>query len=151
MKGQIVYLDSSAIIKRYVKEPGSDQVREYYRKLYSGDLKISYSLWNIGEVLGAFDKARQTNRLDENMFKTVKERFLLETRRTVKLGVAVIVPIRTKILVEAWKLVEDYHIYEADALQIATAKHLNAEIFLTADRKLHEIAEMEDLKSIYLG
>ena len=151
MKGQIVYLDSSAIVKRYIKEPGSDLVRSFYLKAYSGDIKLSYSLWNIGEVLGVIDKARYMDRLDENSFKIVKERFLLETRRATKLGLAVIVPVKTRILVEAWKLIENHHIYEADALQIATAKHLNAKKFLTADGNLHEIAEKENLHSIYLG
>ena len=150
MKGQIVYLDSSAIVKRYVKESGSDFVRELYLKAYSGDLKISYSLWNIGETLGVFDRARHTGRLDENSFKIVRERFLLETRRAVKLGILVIAPVRTRFLMEAWKLIEDYHIYEADALQIITAKNLNAKSFVTADRKLHEIAEKEDLQSVCL-
>jgi len=138
-------------VKRYIKEPGSDLVRSFYLKAYSGDIKLSYSLWNIGEVLGVIDKARFMDRLDENSFKIVKERFLLETRRATKLGLAVVVPVKTRILVEAWKLIENHHIYEADALQIATAKHLNAKKFLTADGNLHEIAEKENLHSIYLG
>jgi len=49
------------------------------------------------------------------------------------------------------KLIEGHHIHEADAVQIATAKHLNAKELLTAGRKLHEIAEKENLNSIYLG
>ena len=151
MKEQVAYLDSSAIVKRYIKEPGSDVVRGLYLKAYSGDLKISYSLWNIGEVLGAFDRARHTDRLDEDLFRVVKRRFLLETRRAVKLGIVVIVPVKMRILVETWRFIENYHIYEADALQIATAKHLDAKNFLTGDRTLHEIAENENLHSTYLG
>lgn len=54
MKEQIVYLDSSVIVKRYVEEPGSNIVRELYLKAYSGEVILSYSMWNIGEVLGAF-------------------------------------------------------------------------------------------------
>ena len=109
MRGKIVYLDSSAIVKRYVKESGSELVRGYYLKAYSGELKLSYSFWNIGEVLGAFDRARQGHRLDEDSFRIVRERFLLETRRVAKLGIAVIVPVKTRILMEAWKLIEGHH------------------------------------------
>lgn len=137
MKGPIAYLDSSAIVKRYIKEPGSDFVKNFYLKTYSGDLRISYSLWNIGEVLGALERARRLHRLDESSFKLVKERFLHETRRMAKLGLALIVPVRSKILVEAWKLIESHHVYEADALQIATAKRVGAESFLTGDSILH--------------
>ncbi len=48
MRGSVVYLDSSAIIKRYIGEPGSDKVRELYLKAYAGEVTLSYSLWNIG-------------------------------------------------------------------------------------------------------
>jgi len=37
--------------------------------------------------------------------------------------IATAVPIRNQMLMEAWRLTEAYHIYGADALQIATAKH----------------------------
>jgi len=47
MRGQAVYLDSSAVLKRYVQEPGSDLVRELYR-VYPAKVKLFFSLWNIG-------------------------------------------------------------------------------------------------------
>ena len=151
MKQRIVYLDSSAIVKRYIKEPGSDFVRNLYLETYSGDVKVSFSLWNIGEVLGAFKRAESLHRLHEDSFKLVKNRFLSETKRMAKLRIAVIIPVRSKILVETWKLIECHNLYEADALQIATAKKVGAESFLTADSVLHEIAQKENLHSIYLG
>jgi len=151
MKEQTVYLDSSAIVKRYIKEPGSELVRSFYLKAYSGDIKLSYSIWNIGEVLGVIDRARRTDRLDENSFRIVKARFLNETRSATKLGLAAVCPVRTRILVETWRLIEKHHVYEADALQVATAKHLNAGEFLTADYILHEMAQKENLHSIQVG
>jgi len=62
---------------------------------------LSYSFWNIGEVPGAFDGARQLHRLDEESFRIMRERFLLETRRVAKLGITVVVSLKTRILVEA--------------------------------------------------
>jgi predicted nucleic acid-binding protein len=55
-----------------------------------------------------------------------------------------------KILKEAWKLIERYHIYEADAIQIVSAKNVNTTQFLTGDKKLHDIAIKEKLNSICL-
>lgn len=66
---------------------------------------------------------------------------LLETRIT-KLGIALIVPVKTRLLIEAFVLIKHHHIYEADALQLATAKHINAEKLVT---------EKVGLQSIYLG
>ncbi|MCE4599243.1 MAG: type II toxin-antitoxin system VapC family toxin [Desulfurococcales archaeon] len=150
MREQIVYLDSSAIVKRYIREPGSDIVRELYLKAYSGEIKLSYSVWNIGEVLGALDRARGIGRIDNEVYSIVKRRFLLETRRMLKLGLALMVPLKMRILRESWSLIEKHHVYEADAVQIASARYVNASQFLTGDRRLHEVAVKEKLNSTYL-
>lgn len=151
MNAAIAYLDSSAIVKRYVSEPSSDVVRALYIKAYAGDVKIAFSLWNVGEVLGVFDRARRLGRMDKHEYNITKKRFLGETKRMMKLGIAVILPVKVRVLMEAWKLAEKHHVYVADALQIASAKHVKAEKFLTGDRRLHEIAMTERLNSTLLS
>jgi len=158
MNATIIYLDSTAIVKRYIKERGSDGVREFYVKAYNGEHRLSFSLWNIGEVLWAFDRARRVNRLDEDEYYLVRGRFLIETRRLSRLGIldliplkiADLIPLKIAILIESWRLIEKYHIYEADAIQIASAKHIKAENLLASDKRLYEIALSEGLNSIYL-
>ena len=54
-----VYLDTSALAKRYLKERDSDKVDELYRNTEMGKTKLHFSLWNIGEVCGVFDKHRE--------------------------------------------------------------------------------------------
>lgn len=151
MRGPIAYLDSSAMVKRYVREPGSDRVKDLYLKAYSGETILSYSLWNIGEVLGALDRAASIGRLDSKAYSTARRRFLLETRRLARLGLLIIVPLRISVLRESWRLLEKHHIYEADALQIASAKYIGATYFITGDKRLSEIASIEKLNSIYLS
>ncbi len=151
MNEQIIYLDSSSIIKRYIKEPGSDIVRKLYLKAYSGEITLCYSIWNIGEVLGAFNKAKTIGRIDGETYNIVKRRFLLETRRMMKLSLIIVIPLKLKILEESWNLIEKHHIYEADAIQITSAKYINATQFLTGDKRLYEIALKEKLNSTYLG
>ena len=147
---ELVYLDSTAIVKRYIKEPGSETVRMLFLKAYSGDLNLSFSIWNIGEVLRALDRARRIGRIDEETYIITRRRLLLETRRIIKLGMALLAPIRINTLLDTWKLIEKHHIYEADALQIATAIQLKAKQFITGDKRLHEIAAKEGLKSLLL-
>ncbi|MBS7639276.1 type II toxin-antitoxin system VapC family toxin [Candidatus Bathyarchaeota archaeon] len=147
MRGPIVYLDSSSMVKRYVEEPGTRIVREAYLKAYSGELLIAFSLWNIGEVLGALDRALMRDLLSHEAYTIVKRRLLLETRRLLRLGVLIPVSVRFKLLTESWNLVEKHHIYVADALQIVSARAVNAAQFFTGDRKLHEVASIEGLKS----
>ncbi len=150
MNEKIVYLDSSAIIKRYFYEPGTSILRHYYLKAYSGEIKLAYSIWNIGEVLGVFDKAKRIGRINQQEYIIAKKRFLGETKRMVKLNITIIIPVIIKVLKEAWKLIEKHHIYIADALQIASAKYINSNEFLTGDKKLYEIASSEGLKSTLL-
>ncbi len=97
MSGQIIYLDSSAIVKRYINEPGPEYI---------------------------IDKAD----------------FISETLRMHKLNVLILVHLRADILKQAWKIVERHHVYQADALQIASAKIVNTSI-------LHGIALEEGLNS----
>jgi len=54
------------------------------------------------------------------------------------------------VLKETWALVEKHHIYQADALQISSAKAVNATTFLVADKRLHNIAISEGLNSTLL-
>jgi len=151
VSGQIAYLDSSVIVKRYVEEAGTEEVRELYVRAYAGDLNLAFSLWNLGEVLGALAKAKLLNRISEEDYTQARRTFLSETRRLNRLGLAIIVPVKSTILTHSWRLLEKHHIYQADALQIASAKYVNATQFLVSDKRLHEAASNEGLNSIYLG
>jgi len=52
----LAYLGSRAVVKRYVAEYVRGVVHELYNRAYSGDISLSFSIWNIREVLGVFDK-----------------------------------------------------------------------------------------------
>jgi predicted nucleic acid-binding protein len=109
---------------------------------------MAFSSWNIGEMIRAFDKACTKGVLSLEDYLTVKRRFLIETRRLLRLGVSMLVPV--KLLIESWGIIEKYHIYEADALQIASAKLVKATQFFTGDKRVYEIASTEGLKSILI-
>ncbi|MGB9658920.1 MAG: type II toxin-antitoxin system VapC family toxin [Nitrososphaerales archaeon] len=148
MRGLVAYLDSSSVVKRYIKEPGSSIIRDIYLKAYSAELTLAFSSWNIGEVLGAFDKALMKNILNPEDFLKAKSRFLLEAKRLLKLGVLRLVPVRFKLLIKSWDILEKHHIYQADALQIASAKSVNATKFFTGDKRVYEVAKAEGLTTV---
>ena len=58
-----------------------------------------------------------------------------------------VAPLNLDALSESWRLTLKHHIYVADALQISTATHAEANIFLSSDKHLNEIAEAEGLKT----
>ena len=146
-----VYLDSSAIVKRYVLEEGSDEVREAYSEAFNGAATLHFSVWNVGEVLGALDTYYRRKWLESKDYRAARELFIAETVRLLKLGVAKVVPVRSKLLAESWLLVEKHHIYEADALQIVSAKHHGVDQLLSSDQRLVDISRKEEVNATYLG
>jgi predicted nucleic acid-binding protein len=146
-----VYLDSSAIVKRYVLEEGTNKVKETYLEALNGVATLHFSVRNLGEVLGALDTYHRRNWLETEDYKAARESFIAETVRLIKLGVAKVVPVKSKLLAQSWLLVEKHHIYEADALQIVSAKDLGADQLLSGDRRLVEISRKEKLSAAYLG
>lgn len=147
----IAYLDSSAIVKRYVLEVGSDIVKEIYERALNGELKIAFSVWNIGEVLGVLNKYFRRHWLEKEDYEMARLQFIGETLKLIRLRLVKVIPVRTELLISTWDLVEEYGIYQADALQIVSARRVNASSFLTGDKQLHEIAVKEGLNSVYLG
>jgi len=151
MNARRVYLDSSALIKRYVEESGSEVIQKLYKKAYSGEIKLITSLWNVGEVLGVFDRKRRWKELDEKTHDFVRRAFLTDVKRMSTIGVLEIVPVHSMLLADSWEIIERHHIYQADALQIVSAKYESAHEFYTADKRLSEIARKEGLRTVLLG
>ena len=145
------YLDSSAIVKRYALEEGSDIVRKAYLEALNGTATLHFSVWNIGELFGVLDTYHRRKWLGIEDYRVARNMFITETARLLRLGVAKVVPVRSKLLAECWLLVEKYHIYEADALQIVSAKHVGADQLLSGDQRLVEVSRKEEVNAVYLG
>jgi len=135
-------LDTSAIVKRYVIEEESASVDILYEKAHAGKLRIGFSIWNIGEVAVVLDKYERRKITKDA--KAIFMKFIGETRLLVKLNQLKLIPLNVELLAKAIGYVFKHGIYLADAVQLASAKEFEA--FLTYDRKLARIAEMEGLK-----
>ncbi len=143
------YLDTSALVKRYIAEPGSEPVDVIFNGALDSENVIIISYWNIGEAATVFDKfSRRTKEQD-----TLKlmELMLDEFRDLSRLQAIEISDLNNSILQDSIINVIKHHIYIADALQITTAKKENADIFVSADKRLVEAAENEKLKTNLLG
>ena len=143
-----VYLDSSAIVKRYTSEPGSPTVDQVFDKCWLGELSIATSIWNIGEVLGVFDMRRRRKWLDENEFRKALRRFISEITGLLRLREVEVIPISTSMLIEIWPLILEEHIYEADALQIQTCKYSGSNLLLSADDELVNVTLRKGIKAV---
>jgi len=143
-----LYLDSSAIVKRYVTEPGSGAVDDVFGSAGAGEIRIATSLWNFGEVLGVLDERLRRKWLTEDEFNRSLRNFANEVLKLIRLRVLEVVPVFGPILTETWALILNEHIYEADALQIRSCKYLDSDALLSGDSKLVTIASRMGLRAL---
>jgi predicted nucleic acid-binding protein len=66
----------------------------------------------------------------------------------IRLGGMQILLLALNILTESYSLLLKHHIYQADALQIATSKLSGSELFLSADRGLLSVANAENIVAL---
>ena len=77
-----IYPDSSAVVKRYVSEPGSSAVDQVFERYLLGDL-IATSAWIIGGEVGILD-IKKGGWLAKDEFRTTRG-FVGETMRLLHL------------------------------------------------------------------
>jgi len=147
MKERRIYLDTSAIVKRYLLEPGTEIVDSIYKDAHRREVLIGFSSWNIGEASVVFDKYERMGVINEA--RKVFEKFLLESRTLVLSGSLRILSITPDVISRSVALVFRYHIYITDALQLSCTRE-GFDEFATADRKLAEVAENENIKTILI-
>jgi predicted nucleic acid-binding protein len=78
--------------------------------------------------------------MSEGELKGAVGKFTNEFTKLATLRYLDVVPLYTNIIVDAIKLILEYHVYEADAIQMVSSKDSNCVLFLTADRKLVKVA-----------
>jgi predicted nucleic acid-binding protein len=142
------YLDTSALVKRYVEEEGTPVIDRLYEETEAGRATTSFSIWNIGEALGVFDRYHTRAVLTEEELQTTLRNITSETTKMIRLGSLQVLPITSTNLVEAWALVLRRHIYEADALQVSTARGAGCDVLFGADRHLIQVARDEGINAI---
>lgn len=148
MPEQIVYLDSSALVKHYVKEPGTEVVDSIFKELETRSIKICLSMWNLGEVSGVLDRYNRKGAVD---YDETSKKFFNDIDRYVGFGSMEVVNITPLLISRSVKTLRKYHIYVADALQIETYKSVNAALLVTGDKNLRDAAIKEGMMVNYVG
>lgn len=144
------FLDTSAWVKRYLVEEGTEEIDELFEGLAAEDKSLFSSLWNVGEGLGVFDKRRRRGDLTQEELESTLKKFFSETLDLVDRGDFELIPVSGKTLAKSWKIVLESHVYQADALQLIAAKEENCDVFLTGDGKLARIAKESGLDAVNL-
>jgi predicted nucleic acid-binding protein len=137
----IVYIDASALVKRYVAERGSNEVIE----LTVGAEIVATSLVSRAEVAAALARALHLGVLDHDGASRARRRFSREWSDLAR------VPVSEVLVSWAAALAWDYGLRGYDAVQLASAlswqQLIGQEVVLaTFDRQLWEAAPAAGLQ-----
>ena len=70
--------------------------------------------------------------------------------KLMRLKAIEIIPVHSPVLTDTWGTVITSHVYEADALQIATCKYSKSDALITADEKLAKTSNKLGLKTYHI-
>ena len=137
----IIYLDASALVKRYVAERGSKEVIE----LTAAAEIVATSLISRAEVAAAFARAVRLGVLDHDGGRRAQRRFSREWPDLAR------VPVSEALVSRAEMLAWDYGLRGYDAMQLASAltwqESIGEGVFLgTFDGQLWKAAPGAGLK-----
>lgn len=137
----IAYLDASAVVKRYVREPGSAEVQA----LIESSEVLGTVLLSRTEVVAAFAKAERMGALDRKTALAVRSRFEDEWEDLVRLA------LHESHVARAADLAWSHGLRGYDALHLAAASSWGdllgqPPVFATFDRRLWVAAGEERMR-----
>jgi predicted nucleic acid-binding protein len=113
----IIYLDSSALVKLYVREPGSDRVRFLLNQAdSSASSAIAYA-----EIRAALARRHREGAISLEALTHAKSALLSDWQRIF------VVPVLPSIAISAGETAEQYALRGMDAVHLATAFWLQTE------------------------
>ncbi|MBI2891391.1 MAG: type II toxin-antitoxin system VapC family toxin [Nitrospirae bacterium] len=118
-----VFLDSSALGKRYVEEAGSDQVADILARASSLGLCVIAPT----EVVSALCRLRRERRLTREQYGKAKAALFRDV------GDATVIGLTDGVIARAVGLLERCPLRSSDALHLACAAEWSCDLFVSAD------------------
>lgn len=136
------YFDTSAIVKRYHREKGTEKVDE----IIEGDSEIYISTLAIAETISAFTRLISGGIISKSKYKRIFEIFFSDVESRY-----IPVPLSDDLIIKTVEIIERHNLRTLDALHLAVAVDLCPEqecIFVSADRKLLDAAKNEGFETL---
>jgi len=136
----IVYIDASALVKRYIKESGSPEVNDLFAEAAS----MLTNLISRAEVSAAIMRAARTGIIEQDAAERVLQKFRSEWENYQRL------PVTEATVARANAIVSEYDLRGYDAVHLAAAMLWQEAIGIpvtlaTFDSKLWEAAQQAGL------
>lgn len=142
------FIDSSALVKRYVEEPGTSWVRSLTHRGTANQIYLARI--TVVEVTSAVARRRRGKFLSSRQASSMLSRF-----RKHLAGRYIVLEVTPALLSEAVKLANSHELRAYDAVQLAAAIELNNRwikgglggiVLASADDDLNNAAQLEGLQ-----
>jgi hypothetical protein len=129
-------MDSSALAKRYINEPGSALVEQ----IFSNASSLALSVICLPEVISGLSRLRREGKLSQRQYNENKRALIRDIEDSV------IIPITEQVIARAVELLERWPLRSSDALHIACAAEWGADLFASADARQCTAAQSYGLR-----
>ena len=151
-----VYFDTSAVIKEFVPETGSDLVDDTINAAKSGDIQVYTSVWSVNEAVAVVDRLtrRPADPLSAAEQQQIIATFTERIRDSGEHAAYRVTPIEHVMVTGSRLLIDQLHISPDDALHIYTAWIYDCDYFFIHDDKIVKRlkqASIQDMTVIDLG
>lgn len=134
-----VFLDTSALAKRYIQEPGSEELEELFLSSASDVFVSTLSLPEFAAALGRKIRDRE---IDKRAATKAMKEFEQDWN-----NLFIKVPVTESVALAASSLAIKYPLKGADAVHLAAAIAAGVSLFVASDRQLIKMCAKLDIRS----
>jgi predicted nucleic acid-binding protein len=134
------FFDSSAFIKRYVEENGSQAVDDICRESSS----LGLSVICAPEIISALNRRRRKKLISPGNYSLIKQALSEDIRE------ATIINLTSEVIAKTTALLEKNSLRAMDAIHVACAMTWPADLFVSADMRQINAAKHAGLKTVYV-
>jgi predicted nucleic acid-binding protein len=126
-----IYFDSSAFAKRFIEEPGSQEIDDICQQAS----EVGLSIICFPEILSALNRRLREKSINQDEYTLAKNQLAEE------ISDIDIINITPEVVERAGFLLETNVLRAMDALHVACAVEWQAELFVTSDRRQEKAAQ----------
>ena len=136
-----VFFDSSAFVKRYISEAGTESVLNWCDQA----TEITLSGIALAEIISTFCRLRREGKITEIQYMQLKSSLLADIED------AAICDLTPGVLSQAISSLEKNELRGMDAIHIGSAIALKADVFISADKRQLDAAAHMGLRVEFVG
>lgn len=135
-----VFFDTSAFVKRFVEEPGSQEAEDICQQA----AELGLSIICLPEILSALNRKLRAGNIDKDVYLDIKQDVAEDIKD------ADIINLSPSVLASTIQLLEENTLSSLDAIHIACALEWQADLFVSSDERQIAAATNSGLKVVLI-